>query len=233
LTWGPLVTPEGWAGLVLVYETALALDDENALRREVDEIWQHFIVDVTKARYGKAIIAAKAAPANLSAGRPAAQFLFTSGKGGWSTSEREGRAAQGLDPQFVRDFIARYDWLVEHHDGVAAALYLAAEWTATLKLTESGKQQTVTLDRNQFVAAVQAVDATIHNYKHQREIVALAVDPDGRSARIESREAETFERGGKSIKMIGTSVDLLTLIRDCVQFTRSFEEATMSADGSL
>lgn len=233
LSMGPLVSPEGWAGLVLAYETALPLDDTAALRREVDEIWQHFIIDVAKARYGKALIVAKAPTSSTAPVRPPARFLFTVQDNGWCTAESPDRIRTGLDADFVRDFIARYDWLIEHSDGLAASLYLAPAWHATLKVTEQDKEQRSTLDRNQFVATLVAMERLMKDYEHRREIIAITVDPDGKSAKIESREIETVPRAGEKIKTESRSVDVLQLVDDHVQLIQSFVDAIGSIDRPL
>jgi ribosomal protein S18 acetylase RimI-like enzyme len=226
----PLVSPDGWTGLVLVYQTALPLDDAPALRREIDQIWQRFVLDVVQSHYDKALIVAQAQAASGAAAPATTQFRFTAQGDGWCTAESAERIKAGLDAAFVRDFVARFDRLVEQRDGWAAALYLAPDWRGTATITERGKLVRSVLDRSQFVAAVLVADQQIEDYRHRREISAIAVDPDGRSARIESRETETFRRGVDRIRSDGRSVDVLKLIDDHVQLIESSDEAINSVD---
>ena len=48
--------------LMLKYQTDLSLDDKITLRKEVDEIWETFKVDVEKAHLGAAIVSANEVP---------------------------------------------------------------------------------------------------------------------------------------------------------------------------
>jgi hypothetical protein len=229
---GPFVSPEGWGGYVLIYRTARAGADDG-LRLEVDEIWQRFVVDVMRAGYDKALIVAKAAEPNNVSQRGSTIFLFKAEKDGWHTDEGPDRIQKGLDADFVKAFMARYDWLVEHHDGIAAALYLSGEWTATVKNTVEGDEKTASIDKDHFIAAIQVVDPSMHDYRHEREILDIAVDRDGKSATIKSRETETLERDGAKIKTVGNSVDILRLADHHVQIEQSFEDAITSADKPL
>ena len=230
LSMAPLVSPDGWTGLVLVYQTALPLDDAPALRGEADQIWQRFVLDVVQSHYDKALIVAQAQAASGAAAPATAQFRFTAQGDGWCTAESSERIKAGLDAAFVRDFVARFDRLVDQRDGWAAALYLAPDWRGTATITERGKLVRSVLDRSQFVAAVLVADQQIEDYRHRREISAIAVDPDGRSARIESRETETFRRGVDRIRSDGRSIDVLKLIDDHVQLIESSDEAINSVD---
>jgi hypothetical protein len=47
------------SGLQLIYETDLSLDDQAALEKEVDEIWQSFRIEVDKASLATAIISSQ------------------------------------------------------------------------------------------------------------------------------------------------------------------------------
>jgi hypothetical protein len=230
LSVAPLVAPDGWTGLVLVYRSALALDDTPALRREVDQVWQSFVLDVPRSRYDAAMIVAQAPDASGAAPPPSRQFRFTAQADGWCASESAERIRAGLDAGFVRDFIARFDRLVEQRDGWAAALYLAPDWRGTTTTTERSKLVRSALDRSQFVAAVLVADQQIEAYRHRREITAIVVDPDRRSARVESRETESFRRAGERIRSDGRSVDVLKLIDDHVQLIESSDEAINSVD---
>jgi hypothetical protein len=230
LSMAPLVAPDGWTGLVLVYRTALALDDAPALRREVDQVWQLFVLDVVRSHHDRAMIVAQAPDPGAAAAPSSAQFRFTAQADGWCASESAERIRTGLDAGFVRDFIARFDRLVEQRDGWAAGLYLAPDWRGTATITERGTLVRSTLNRSQFVAAVLVADQQIEDYRHRREITAIAVDPDGRSAKVESRETETFRRAGDRIRSDGKSVDVLRLIDDHVQLIESSDEATNRVD---
>jgi tetratricopeptide (TPR) repeat protein len=225
LNMGPLLSPEGWAGLVLVYETALPLEDEAALRREVDEVWQHFIIDVARSRYDKALIVARTSAAARGT-RQSTQFGFAARAEGWIAVERDERAKSGLDAAFVKEFLARFDWLVSNRNGLAASLYLAPDWTAT----GSANKQAFSLNRDQFVAAVQQMPP---GFKHEREIVRTTVAPDGKSALVESRETEIHEQNGTRLKVVGDSVDELVLTGDHVQLIRSREDGIVETEERL
>ena len=56
---------KGDPALMLSYQTDLAIDDLDGLRREAEEIWPIFRVDVERAQVKGAIISARDAPTGL------------------------------------------------------------------------------------------------------------------------------------------------------------------------
>jgi hypothetical protein len=225
----PLVARDGWTGLVLIYRTALPLDDAPALRGEVDQVWQRMRPEIVRSRADQVVIVARAAAAPDGTAA-SAQFRFAAQGDGWCTAEPAARIQAGLDADFVRGFMARFDRLVAQRDGWAAALYLAPHWRGSARITEQGRTDRSVIDRNQFVAALQVADQLLQDDRQQREIVAIAIDPDGRSATVESRETETFRRDGVRIRAVGSAVDVLARVGDHVQLTESREETTNQLD---
>lgn len=233
LSAGPLVTPEGWTGFAVVYETTIPLNDLPRLRREVDVLWNQLALDIERSRLGKVVISARA-PRSGSDAKPAAvSFAYGQRQNAWHAIESPQRMQAGLDDAFVRAFVAHYDWLVESRLTFAALLYLSPGWTADLTLVEQGKKQVVAVDRTQFAISLQASATLLQNYRHTREIVSIKISPDRKSAEVTSRETETFERGGVKLSSAQTGVDTLVLGDGHATWQHSVTEAVITAGQSL
>ncbi len=62
---GPIRFSSGETGLILTYQTDLKVSDQDALRKEVDEIWRSFQIDAEKANVRSAIITASEVPEGM------------------------------------------------------------------------------------------------------------------------------------------------------------------------
>src|ERR1700676_3427840 len=62
LEMGPLYLASGASALMLKYRTEIPLADLPTLRKEVDEIWQRFVVDAEHGGYQSAVISANEPP---------------------------------------------------------------------------------------------------------------------------------------------------------------------------
>ena len=62
---GPIRFGSGEIGLSLTYQTDLKISDQDALRKEADEIWAAFRVDAEKAGVHSAIISANEIPEGM------------------------------------------------------------------------------------------------------------------------------------------------------------------------
>lgn len=59
---GPMNFSQGPAALMLRYQTTLKVSNKKSLRKEVDEIWSLFKVDVEKGQFRSAIVSAVEKP---------------------------------------------------------------------------------------------------------------------------------------------------------------------------
>src|ERR1700730_2567917 len=81
---GPLQSTQGWSGVMLKYRTLVPLNDVPALRKEADEIWDRFVVDVERGGHRTAVISANApAKGSLVATGNSYNFVFEKRDGSW------------------------------------------------------------------------------------------------------------------------------------------------------
>jgi hypothetical protein len=128
-TVGPMFFAKGASALGLRYETTLALDDVAAVRKEVDEIWQHFIVDVDRGKYEAAVITADGAKTGIIVKTNKSYgFVFKKVDGIWRTTESATTKDSKLTDAQLRAFFDRWDFLIENDNEKAIALYLDKDW---------------------------------------------------------------------------------------------------------
>jgi hypothetical protein len=108
---GPLRSVDGsWSALRLQYQTLTPLADEAALRKEADDIWNRFVIDVERDGYQRGVVTANE-PAKGFIFRTSNSFgfLFEKKDGSWRTFESKERLRAKLDSAFVRQFVDRLD----------------------------------------------------------------------------------------------------------------------------
>jgi hypothetical protein len=218
LSAGPILFGDGKSALVLQYRTQLSMSDLAALRKEADEVWNHFVVDVEKAHYAQAAINAQGPEEGtlIKEGR-LYSFLYEKQGESWRTSEGNHAAPLKLDEQNVTEFINRLDWLHDHGEGNALLLYLADDWTGTLP----GPEGPTTVNRLQLAQDAQQSMGAIEDYHHQRDITKVTVSPDGRSAQVDSRETETGIHDFTPINIRETSSDVFEVRGYHILWTKS------------
>jgi hypothetical protein len=219
---GPLQSTHGWTTLILKYRTLIPLGEDAELRREVDEIWDRFVVDVERDGYQTAVITANeptrgvVATTNKFYG-----FVFEKRGGSWRAPESAERVKAKLDPAFVTEFLGRLDWLIEHNEMNAAQLYMANGWTATIAQPGSAAPPPQIIDRNRFVAVTHQTFAVAKNLYHHRDITDIAIGDNGTTARVESRETEEMDLNDRHIAGIERSTDSFELQGDAMQWTKT------------
>ena len=217
-----LQSTQGLSGLMLKYRTSVPLGELATLRKEADEIWQRFVVDVERGGYGLAIISANepetdaVVTTNKSYG-----FVFEKRDGSWRTLESKGRAQARLDPEFMKEFMDRLDWTYEHHALNAALLYMANDWTVTVSTPNPDGPGPQVMDRAKFVAITNATFAATTAHQHHREITKVTISNGGAAARVESRETETATDNGRELTTSGLSIDTFELHGNVMLWTKS------------
>ena len=216
LSVGPLVSTHGWSALMLKYQTNTAMNDTEALRREVDDIWQRFIADAERGGYASAIISANEPPkGSVIIQNQSYNFVFEKREGTWRTPEIKERIAAKLDQNFVRAFINRIDWAIEHDESNAALLYMANDWTLRI----SGQPQLI--NRIDFLKANHAALSTSKNFSHQRQVLEISLDPSRTKAKVTSQETTTLTINGRNISAVERSTDTFELRNDVMVWTSS------------
>lgn len=219
---GPLQSTHGWSSLMLKYRTLVSLSDLAALREEVDEIWQRFVVDAERGGYGSAIISANEPETGLVVTtNKSYNFVFEKQDGSWRTLESKERAQAKLDPEFMKEFIDRLDWAYEHHAINAALLYMANDWTITAVNSDPNGPGPQVMDRAKFVAVTNSIFAATTAHQHHREITNVTISNGGMAARVESRETETATVNGRELTTSGSTIDTFELRGQVMLWTKS------------
>jgi len=222
---GPVVSTRGESALVLKYRTLLPLKDVATLRKEVDEIWERFVVDAERGHYQMAVI---------SANEPAKGFIITWGNsfgfvfekkdGSWRTLESKERALAKLDPSFMREFVDRLDTAAEHNNINALLLYMADDWTGAS--TSSGQ----TMDRSKYAASIHATLAAATRLQHHREIISVSIAEGGTAACVESRETSEVTIKEQQIALVERSTDMFELRDNVMLWTKSISAVEKRTD---
>ncbi len=216
---GPLSFGQGkQPAVMLKYRTAVQIDDVATLRKEVDEIWDRFVVDTERAGYTQAVISATGPEKGfIITHSESYNFVFVKKDGSWRTLESLPKQQGKLDEKIVRDFVERVDWLHSNKETNAFLMYFANEWTGNLA-SPSGP---VTLNRMQLAQAVYQSASRVKNYQHQRQILKITISPDGSSAQIDSEETEQCIVDNKVIKTSLIGTDFIEVKDGNILFTKS------------
>jgi hypothetical protein len=219
LAMGPMKFASGDSALMLKYQTAIPLTDMASLRKEVEEVWDHFQIDVEHGSYQQAIISANEPEGSgILTQNQGYNFIFQKKEGSWRLLEGDNKTPVKLDENFVREYCDRVDWAYEHNEMNAFLLYLANNYTATLS---QGAAAPMTLDRMKLAASTyQAMKAT-QNYQFQHQILKIDINKDGTSAQVESQEIEQGTVNGHDLKELQHVVDLIEVQGNSVVVTKS------------
>jgi hypothetical protein len=211
-----------WSALKLQYQTSTPLADEAALRNEVDEIWNRFVIDVEREGYQRGVITAnEPARGLIFRTNSSFGFLFEKKNGSWRTFESKERLRAKLDSGFVRQFVDRLDRIVERRSMNALLLYMANDWTGTIIHPGESASGPQTLDRMKYAAASQAALTAASNRRYRRDITDISIT-DGRTvARVESRETEEMTLDGRQIAAVARSTDTFELRDNVMLWTKS------------
>jgi hypothetical protein len=222
LSVGPLQSTAGWTALMLKYRTAISLSDVPELRKEADEVWDRFIVDLERSGYQNAIISANGPEKGvILTTNTSYNFIYKKSEGVWRTIESNDRTKAKLDPAFVREFVDRIDWLLTNNEMNALLLYMANDWTVTIVDPSQNTSAPQKIDRMQFVASTHAAFAAATSRHHHREITDISITEAGDGARVESLETEDIAVNGHQITGTEHSTDTFELRDDIMAWTKS------------
>lgn len=216
---GPVQFSSGGSALTLKYRTAIPLNDMASLRKEADEIWDRFQVDVEHAGYQQAIISANEPEEGiLVSHNQGYNFVFEKKDGSWRLLEGDGKAPIKLDENFVREFCDRIDWAYEHNEMNAFLLYFANDYSGTFT---DGNAAPQTADRMKLAATTYQFLKATKNYQHQRKILHIQIGNNGTSAQVESQEIEQGTINGHDINEVEHSIDIIEVRGNSVVLTKT------------
>lgn len=206
---GSATTEDGQVVFTLKYRTSLAKTDDESLRIEADVYWQRAIQDVENSgRYRAIFTAVGHVPGEKEDWTR--DFVFARrGPGNWHTLEADDRTK--LDEPFLRAFFERYDTDALHRLTDATLLYVAPEWEQKTRSETPDMPATRDFDRASFSQVMHRVNFAASSFKHQREILAISVGEDGKTARVESRQTDGGDVLGKHDEVVSRTTDFLEL----------------------
>jgi hypothetical protein len=219
---GPLQSTHGWSALMLKYRTSLPLTDVPPLRKEANEIWDRFVVDVEHSSYQTAVISAnEPETGSIVSTNNSYNFVFEKKDGAWRTLESKERAQAKLDPDFVKEVVDRLDRALDYNEMNTLLLYMANDWIITITKPGEASSDSQTIDRMKFVTISHATLAAASKRQHRREITSISIGEAGNSARVESRETEEMTINNHQAAGVGRSTDLFELRGDVMLWTKS------------
>jgi hypothetical protein len=216
---GPMQFSSGNSALMLRYKTAIPLTDMASLRKEANEVWDRFQIDVEHAGNQQAIVSAnEPETGGIISHSQGCNFIFEKKDGSWRFLEGDGKAPIKLDDNFVREFCDRMDWVYEHNEMNAFLLYLANNYSGTFTQGTSAPQ---TADRMKLAAMTYQTLKATQNYHFQRKILKIEINDTGTSAQVESQETEQGTVNGHDMNEIEHCIDNLEVQGNSVVVTKT------------
>ncbi len=208
--------------LTLKYRTKVPPEDGPALRKEADEIWEHFIVNAERGGHQRAVIRTSAAKSDqTSAAAEPVSFIFEKRDGLWRSLESKARQENRLDKGFVRAFVERIDWAAKHANSHSLHLFMDDDWTMTVADPRWQAPTPVTFGRELALEMGSRILAAGSDHTLDREILAIRISSNRRAARVDSRETDTVTMAGRSVTTVGRSSDYFQLRGDVMLWTKS------------
>lgn len=211
LALGPMHFAKGPPALFLRYQSTLSLDDPAAARKEVDEIWQHLVVDADRGKFENAVIHANSPQTGfiIKTGKSYG-FVFTRVDGIWRTSESEVTKDTKLTELQLRAFCSRWDFLIENYNERALSLYLDKNWRLKVSgaAAADGPQE---LTASEFVSGVAQGRGQTALLEHRRDILSIKVDAKANTATVESRETTRRRVKDRQITLVERTTDHIAL----------------------
>lgn len=192
--------------LMLEYKTRLSLDDTATLRKEADEIWEKFVVEVERGGYKAATISARASKsARSNAATDPFHTAYKKINGAWRTRLRPAGVTAPLNEATIREIVDRQVWAVVHNNYNAWQLFVAKDW----QITGVDLERTNRLNLDQYLAKVKQTRDAVEDYRYQFEIVDIAIDRKSGSARLEGRVFQSMTLNGKVIDVVARVSDVM------------------------
>lgn len=206
---GPMYFTKAKPALALRYRTQLSIDDLNAVRKEVDEIWQYFVIDADRGKFETALIMANG---------PQTGFIIKTGKsynfgfgkigGVWRAIEPQTDANTKLTEERVRSFLERWDFLLLNYNTNAVALYLAPSWQLKVPNAPDGITE---IPRKQFIDELGKDRGKTELVSYRRDILSVTIDAKTNTARVRSRETTARRSRTTAARLVELVVDDIVL----------------------
>lgn len=197
----PEKTAKGPA-LVMRFNTRTPLSDIARLRKEADELWQHFAINVEAGNFRRAVIRAQSRPRT----DKVVDFVYERRGPEWRTLEKGLGPGGTLTEGVIRALYARSQDVIKHRNWNVVLLYTAKDLTISYSFPGVPGAAPFTLDRQGMMAMTRQSVDTIENYDRRSEVVRIDIAADGKSARVESRETEYLTVNGRMVTGTARSI---------------------------
>lgn len=194
--------------LVLHYATPSPLTDLQGLRREADELWEHFAQNANAANVTRAVVRAT----DPKGREKPVDFVFVKRGGIWHTLEK-GLENGKLTERFIRDSHDHQQWIYKHKNTEAMVLYLGNDWTVTYTYPPEMRIGRQTFDRKMMLVLLEQARNKITERDTRIEITDVRISADGKSATVSSRLSGETEINGQIMNMSGRGQDFV-VVRD-------------------
>lgn len=211
----PEKTERGRA-LVMRFSTRTPLSDLSHLRREADQLWEHFAVNAEAGNFRRAIIRAEASPRT---GKHV-DFVYVRRGPDWRTLEKGLGPGGTLTEGVIRAHYERNQDVIKHRNWNVVLLYTAKDLTIHYSFPGVPGAAPFTLDRQGMLAMSRHSVETIEQYDRRSEVLSIKISPDGKSAHVESREIEHLMINGRLVTGEARALSELRLIGGAVVVSR-------------
>jgi len=194
------------AALVLHYATRLPLTNLQGLRREADELWEHFSANADATNVARAVVRATDPKGH----GKAVDFVFVKRGGVWHTVEK-GLENGKLTERFIRDAHDHQQWIHKHKNTAAMVLYLGNDWTVTYTYPPEMRIGRQTLDRKMMLVLLEKARDKVTERDTKIEITDIRISADGQSATVSSRLSGETEINGRIMSMSGQGQDFVVV----------------------
>lgn len=219
---GSMDFPEGPQALILRYQTTLPLTNIAELTKEVDAVWNKFVVDAENRGFRSAVVSANEPPVGDGPVTKSKvyNFVYQRGPQYWRQSGK--RVQETIkSAREVEDFVDRLDHIFANQLWNALISVMADEWTFEGQDPSGRRQNTGPIDRVAFINIAQQAYGKFL-IKRRRETISTTVAPDGLSATLESREVTEMISGVVDIKAVSRLSDMFEMRGERLFWRRSY-----------
>ena len=199
--------------LVMRFGTKTSLSDIPGLRKEADELWEHFVVNVDRGGYKRAVISAVAPDKAVS---KAVDFVYVKRAGDWRTLVTGLGPKDKLTERFLRSLAGRSRRLEFHRNYNALLLYLAKDWTITYTYPRKFGIEPFWIDRETLIEWNERLwsgrkTGSRGDMSGRLEILRINVSDNGMAAQAEIRITGHMNIRGQLVSMIGRYISNIEL----------------------
>ena len=221
---GKVKTAQGPA-LKMQFRSKTLHSDAFMLRREANELWEHFVVNVNRGGFRRAVISAMG-PKKGAATKPV-DFIFVKRTSGWRTLENGLGPKDKLTESFLRKGADRSRRLKFHRNYNAMLLYMAKDWSITYTYPRRTGIEPFWIDRETLIEWnerlwKQSKTGSKLDLSGQMEIVKINILNKGMTAQAEIRVAGQMNIRGQLVSIAGRYITQIELRQRALVATHAY-----------